>query len=72
MRLNDNILTLKLESMMVLQMLDSFPGFLLKAGTLNCHFLIHVIIYNSYVHVADNSKFLQPKDLSASHLQLDV
>ena len=55
---------------MALQMLDSFPGFLLKTGSLNCHFLI--IIYNSYVHVADNSKFLQPKDLSASHLQLVV
>ena len=37
----------------------------------NRHGLL-IIIYNSYVHVADNSKFLQPKDLSASHLQLVV
>ena len=26
-------------------------------------------ILGSYVHVTGNSKFLQPKDLSASHLQ---
>ena len=32
MRLNDTILTSKVERMMALKMLDLFPGFLLKTG----------------------------------------
>ena len=37
-------------------------------GTRLCKYL--ELLLSSYVHVTDNSKFLQPKDLSASHLQL--
>ena len=39
-------------------------------GTRLCKYL--ELLLSSYVHVTDNSKFLQPKDLSVSHLQLAV
>ena len=67
-------LTSKLERMIALQMLDSFPGSLLNQeeclGTRLCKYL--ELLLSRYVHVTDNSKFLQPKDFSVSHLQLAV
>ena len=64
MRPNDTILSSKVERMMALQMLDTFPGFLLKTGRVPRNKAIckcleislsnNYIYSNSYLHVTDN------------------